>query len=324
MHVSKLRDKRIPASFDAARHIPDWAEAINRAFNALVRRGTWEYVHRTPQMYVLSYTWNFSIKDAPGQHVKLLHKAECCLRGDKQRPYFDFHSYEVCAPVARLDAIRCIIAKVAAPHLIFEGADVSNAYLYGDLEVTVFLEKPTDYSGLKRGPGKVCKAHKSIYGMTEAGKIWGNLRHSKFISWGFKQSAVDKWMYIMYTQNRFAIILVVVDDMAIASDSLQLMAHIKQLLIRTFKVKLFDPLTFFIGCSLNRTAPGIYVSQRKYLEGILQEHHLYHGQPVATPFPVNTDLTVTIEGDVDLTPTEHSKYRSQVGLLLVRCHLYTT
>lgn len=53
-------------------------------------------------------------------------------------------------------------------------------------------------------------------------------------------------MYILQTRNRFPIILVVLDGMAIASDSLALMENLKQLLTRTFKFKLLSPLTFLI------------------------------------------------------------------------------
>ena len=41
---SKVQDKCIPVCFDDARRIPDWAEAIDREFEALVSRGTWQYM----------------------------------------------------------------------------------------------------------------------------------------------------------------------------------------------------------------------------------------------------------------------------------------
>lgn len=97
-------------------------------------------------MYVLPYTWNFRLKESPGQYIDVLHKARCCLRGDKQRPFFDLDPYVVYAPVARHETIRLLIAKVAAQNLILEGADVSNAYLYGDLDEPVFMKQPTDSS----------------------------------------------------------------------------------------------------------------------------------------------------------------------------------
>lgn len=96
------------------------------------------------------------------------------------------------------------------------------------------MEQSTDSSGLQNARGKVCNVQKSFYGMTEAGNIWGNLPHSKFISWGIKQSGVDKRMYILRTANGFAIILAEVDYMATAAYSFQLMERIKRLLTRTF------------------------------------------------------------------------------------------
>ena len=59
---------------------------------------------------------------------------------------------------------------------------MSNAYLHGDIDEPVLMEQPTDSSGAERAPGKVCKVVKSIYGMTETGKIWSNVLHRTFIS----------------------------------------------------------------------------------------------------------------------------------------------
>ena len=96
---------------------------------------------------------------------------------------------------------------------------MSNAYLYGDLDETVFMEQPTDSSGAERASGKVCKVLKSIYGIAEAGKIWGNVLHRTVISWGFPQSGVDNRLDILINSQGLVILTVVVDDMVFASDS---------------------------------------------------------------------------------------------------------
>lgn len=135
---SKLRDKRIPFSFFAARRIPELAAAVDRVFEALITRRTWKYVDKRPKVYVLPFTWNFCIKEATGQHANILHNAKCCLRRDKQRSYLDFDPYELYAPVVRPENIQSLISKVAAQNLIFEGVGMSNAYLYRDLQVPVY------------------------------------------------------------------------------------------------------------------------------------------------------------------------------------------
>lgn len=113
-------------------------------------------------------------------------------------------------------------------------------------------------------------------------------------------------MYILVRPRGFVILIIVVDDMALASDSRGLLEHIKKLHISTFKVKLLGPLTSFIGWNILRTDKGIHISQRKYLEGILQEHNLAHVKPVPTPLPLNADLAALHEEYFPLPPTEHS------------------
>jgi len=78
------------------------------------------------------------------------------------------------SPVASHDAIRMLIAIAAGDNLVLEGADVSNAYLYGDIDIPIIMEQPTNSTQVPAAPGHVCKLMKSIYGTKQAGEIWGS------------------------------------------------------------------------------------------------------------------------------------------------------
>lgn len=59
--LSRL-DHRLPRSFKEAIKDKRWCEAIDREFNALVKRNTWTYVKRESYMLPLPYTWIFRLK----------------------------------------------------------------------------------------------------------------------------------------------------------------------------------------------------------------------------------------------------------------------
>ncbi len=55
-----------------------------------------------------------------------------------------------------------LLAIAAAQNLMLEGADISNAYLYGDLGIPILMEQPTDSTKRHTMPGHVCKLNKSL------------------------------------------------------------------------------------------------------------------------------------------------------------------
>jgi len=96
--------------------------------------------------------------------AELLFKARCCLRGDKQVAYRDFDPEILYAPVVRHETIRVFIVKSSAQGLIVRGADVDNAYLYGNITngVKIYMQQPTDSSQKLAMPGHVCQLEKSL------------------------------------------------------------------------------------------------------------------------------------------------------------------
>lgn len=140
-------DVRLPRSFKEAIIYPAWREAIDREYKALRDRNTWRYVNRSADMNPFPFTWVFRLKPLDIEGLEFLHKARCCIRGDKQQPHIDFDPHSTYTPVASHEAIRLLLAYAAGEQHIIEGADIGNAYLYGDLNLPIIMAQPTDSSG---------------------------------------------------------------------------------------------------------------------------------------------------------------------------------
>lgn len=160
-------DYTVPSSFSEACQYPGWFEAIDWVYNALMSRNTWTYVLPKPGVKPVPYTWVFKQKPLDAQGKKFLQKARCCLIVDQQLEYIDYNLY---APVASHYAIRLLICIAASEGLVLEGADVSNAYLYGDIDLPIIMCQPTDLSQKEAIPGYYCQLNKSLYGTKHAGK----------------------------------------------------------------------------------------------------------------------------------------------------------
>lgn len=310
---TKTKDPRIPATFQEACKIPNWAESIDREYNALVDRETWDYAPEEDYPNPLPYIWDFRLKGTGGSLADLIYKSRCCLRGDKQIEYRDFDPASLYAPVVKHETIRMFFTKVAAEDLEAEGADVDNAYLYGSMDRPIIMKQPTDSTGIPKRPGYVVILKKSIYGAKQAGEIWGSVIHEKFINWGFEPSSQDARLYFKRNGSKYMMLIVVVDDMAFASNDGGMMTEFKQKLRETFKVKLLGQLKSFIGWEITRTASGITICQQKYILKILELQNMENVKPVSTPLPLNADITSRKSDEQPLSKPDHERYRSLIG-----------
>lgn len=70
---------------------------------------------------------------------KYIQKERCTLRGDLQEKRVDFESEKLYAPLAGHESTRIILALSASRYIYQEGCDISNAYLYGSLDVPITM-----------------------------------------------------------------------------------------------------------------------------------------------------------------------------------------
>ena len=223
-------------------------------------------------MNVLKHKWVFKKKPIDEHHTEFLCKARCVTCGDLQEAYLDFNPDSPYAPVASNEILRLIIAFAAKNNLILDGGDVANTYLYGKIDVPIFLEQPTDSSGNEQYPGKVCQLYESFYGVRQAANIWGSTFHTKIISWGFRVSNFDVGIYFLKAGNSFIILAIVVDDMCFASNDSDLLEEFKRKLRNTFDIRLFGPLKHFIEWSVARDCNDLFVHQKPYMLKLLEKY----------------------------------------------------
>jgi hypothetical protein len=78
---------------------------------------------------------------------------------------------ETFAPVARLEAIRILLAFVASKGFKFYQMDVKSAFLNGVIEEVVYVRQPLGFESPKY-PDRVYKLSKALYRLKQAPRAW--------------------------------------------------------------------------------------------------------------------------------------------------------
>lgn len=208
-------------------------------------------------------------------------KTRIVVRGDLQKRFPD----DLYAPTASAVAVRTVVGVAASFGLKLHQLDVKNAYLNGKIDEEIFLELPQGHAR-KAGKELVYKTVCSIYGLKEAPKVWNQRLHSFLCSLGFKNCPVEK---CLYRKDGFYLV-VYVDDILFCSFNEKEVDDFKAKISEEFEVKFEQEVTKFLGFEIVELQNGIFLSQQKFAEKILNEFGLSDAKVSKVPMIANLDL----------------------------------
>jgi hypothetical protein len=105
----------------------------------------------------------------------------------------DYH--ETFATVARNSSYRLVLALAAIFELSVFQFDIKTAFLYGNLDETVYMELPHGFEVTRY----VCLLRKSIYGLKQASRVWAKRLQTSLQHHGFKELISDLCIYFKTT-----------------------------------------------------------------------------------------------------------------------------
>ncbi|CAH9079864.1 unnamed protein product [Cuscuta europaea] len=165
-----------PENHEVALSDIDRVLAMQEELNQFERNKVWHLEPRPENKTVIGLKWVFKNKlDEHGQITR--NKARLVVKGYNQQEGIDFN--ETFAPVARLEAIRMLIAFAAHMGFTLHQMDVKTAFLNGYLKEEVYVEQPPEFENPDL-PNHVFKLDKALYGLKQAPRAWYE-RLSKFL-----------------------------------------------------------------------------------------------------------------------------------------------
>ncbi|GKB23181.1 putative RNA-directed DNA polymerase, partial [Tanacetum coccineum] len=165
-HNSSTEGVEPKTYLEASQH-KHWVDAMNAKMDDLYRNNTWDIVDLPVGRKAIGSKWVWKIKYKSDGEIER-YKARLVASGFNQREGIDFD--ETFSPVVKIVTGRCLInLDVQSGWSLFQ-MDINNAFMYGDLEETVYMTLPPGY--FPANETKVCKLNKSLYGLKQALRQW--------------------------------------------------------------------------------------------------------------------------------------------------------
>ncbi|WVZ76013.1 LOW QUALITY PROTEIN: hypothetical protein U9M48_024018 [Paspalum notatum var. saurae] len=182
---------------------------------------------------------------------------------------------ETFAPVARLEAIRNLLAFAASKGFKLQQMDVKSAFLNGFIEEEVYVRQPPDFESA-RFPDRVYKLRKALYGLKQAPRAWYARLKSFLLKSGFVIGSVDKTLFLLSRGG---------DTLIMSSE---------------FEMSLMGELQFFLRLQIKQGPEGTFFHQAKYTRDILKKFNMGDSKPMTTP--MSLPPLRGIEHQIDLIP----------------------
>ena len=190
--------------------------------------------------------------------------------------------------------LRALLARVAHHDMELHQMDIKTAFLNGQLEEEVYVEQPPGYAG--GGARKVCRLHRALYGLKQAPRAWHKRLSEELNSLGFTASSADAGLYTKLDVEAggvLVIVIVYVDDMLIAADSMKAVNAFKATITAAFDAHDLGEAAHFLGMAItrDRRARTIKLDQKTMAAQLVSKYGLDDGKPRGVPLSKSIELS---------------------------------
>ncbi|WVZ76378.1 hypothetical protein U9M48_024356 [Paspalum notatum var. saurae] len=300
-----------PTTIDQALSDPDWVNAMHEELNNFTRNEVWTLEAKPKGARVIGTKWVFRNKQDDEGNI-LRNKARLVAKGYSQVEGIDFG--ETFVPVARLEAIRFLLAYATHHDMKLYQMDVKSAFLNGYINELVYVEQPPGFED-PNNPNHVYRLSKALYGLKQAPRAWYERLRDFLIEKGFKIGRVDTTLFTKKMDNDLFVCQVYVDDIIFGSTNEELCKEFGNMMAKEFEMSMIGELTLFLGFQIKQLKEGTFIYQEKYTRDLLKRFKMDDCKPIETPMATNTKL----EADESGIKVDQTLYRSMIGSLLYLC-----
>ena len=202
---------------------------------------------------------------------------------------------ETYAPMARLEAIRMLLAYAAHHNFKLYQMDVKSAFLNGPIQELVYIEQPPGFKDPKF-PNHVYKLQKVLYGLKQAPRAWYECLKEFLLKQGFEIGKADPTLFTHKVGKDIFVCQIYVDDIIFGSTNHTFCEEFSRIMTKRFEMSMMGELKFFLGFQIKQVKDGTFISQMKYTHDMLKKFDMVNAKPIKTPMPTNGHLDLDEEG----------------------------
>nr|CAN64324.1 hypothetical protein VITISV_005640 [Vitis vinifera] len=281
---------------------------MQEELNQFKRSEVWELVPRPSNQSVIGTKWVFRNK-MDENDIIVRNKARLVAQGFNQEEGIDYE--ETFALVARLEAIRMLLALACFKDFILYQVDVKSAFLNGFINEEVYVEQPPGFQSFNF-PNHVFKLKKALYGLKQAPRAWYE-RLSKFLlKKVFKMGKIDTTLFIKTKENDMLLIQIYVDDIIFGVTNVSLCEDFSKCMHSEFEMSIMGELNFFLGLQIKQLKEGTFINQAKYIRDLLKRLNMEEAKTMKTPM----SSSIKLDKDKKGKSIDSTMYRGMIGSLL--------
>ncbi|GKA81561.1 ribonuclease H-like domain-containing protein [Tanacetum coccineum] len=140
--VTELNKSVEPRNYWEAYKDQHWVEAMNKEMDALYKNDTRDITDLPIGRKSIGGKQVYKIKYKSSGKIER-YKARYVVKGYNQKEGIDFN--ETFSPVVKIVTVRCLINLAVQNNWCLSQLDINNAFLYGDLSETVYMDLPKGY-----------------------------------------------------------------------------------------------------------------------------------------------------------------------------------
>ena len=287
-----------------------WLDAIKVELKAIKDQNVYEFVATLPDgVKALGCLWVFKVKCGPDGTVTR-YKARLTVNGKTQE--YGINYSETFSPVAFATTIRLLLALAIMGNMKLRQFDIKSAFLYADLPENerVYMRTPPGYG--KKGYWYL---KKSLYGLCQSPRLFNQHLDKTLRKLGWVSCTFDPCLYRHEQSSAF--LVVVVDDMILASPNEAFTKSFYQKMRAVYDIKDLGEPKYVIGVRVNMQPTSLKLLQDRYISDL---HELHVPGEKATNTPAIPSLTLCLSGihGQARSPflSDPKAYRSLVGGLM--------
>ena len=226
------------------------------------------------------------------------------------------------APVVKGVTVRLLLALAFMFNMCIHQLDVSNAFLYADIEGDVFMDPPPDFD---LPPGHCLRLLKSLYGLRTSPRSWWKTLNKFIKSLHFIPCVLEPCLYHTMYKGELVLLTIYVDDIIIACANPEYVQEIKAKFCAEYDMTDLGELEHFLNVRVTRSSKEMTMDQAVYTAKVLKTFEKFMGRTSKTrksPLPADAmeqlaqALLEPVTDEDALAYVENFPYRSMLGAML--------